>query len=346
MKRLSSSRSFTCFVAILSLIASTAILLGAAGQEIRILSPKKDARVSGEISVDITARLADPIAYVLLLVDGEATHSTNSSPYAIDLDTTQLSDGPHLLQALAHGRYTLLAQSASVRIYVKNQVAVPPPAAKPTKQITASKPAEGKPAPSSAPPAKARPLTTASAALAQLPAPHSAGSTAASPEPLKAGPRPEPSPQPALPSPQAAPQPATAPAPPSPAGIGVALSGRPLVFDVPPVLRSGRMEVPFRPLLESLGAQVNWHPSTRTAAGRSPRLQLELPVGQPFARVNGHSFDLGQKLVIRHGRVIVPLRRFADTIGLSVSYDSELRTALLNTSSSSPHLLAVAPSPQ
>ena len=325
MKRTPFSQSLICFLAIFSLIASTTGILGAAAQGIRILSPEKEARVSGELKVTISARLGDPIAYIMLSVDGTVTHSTNCSPYAIEVDTGELSEGPHLIQALAYNRYGLLAQSPAVRIYVKNRGAATPSKPAPLR------PNEGRPLPiaagKSTPPALAVPaLATLGPQPEPFASPYRAASAQAVSRITSLPPALEGNPVPIAACSQIACPTETA------ASSGVALAGKPLLFDVPPQIQMGRMEVPFRPVFEALGGRVDWHPETRTAVGRSPDLQVELTVGERLARLNGKAVDLGQSIVIREGRVIVAVRPLAEALGLRVKYDSEQRMALLDSS--------------
>jgi hypothetical protein len=110
-------------------------------------------------------------------------------------------------------------------------------------------------------------------------------------------------------------------------GHTVVLNGRPVAFDVAPIITKGRMRVGFRAMFEQIGAVVSWTPETRTAKSVQPALEVEVPIGQRVARVNGRDADLGMPAVIRSGRTIVPLRFFAATTGSALDWNAETQTA-------------------
>ena len=105
------------------------------------------------------------------------------------------------------------------------------------------------------------------------------------------------------------------------------LNGRPVEFDVATDIVKGRMRVGFRAIFERLGGAVSWIPETRTAKSVQPAMEVEVSIGQRFARVNGREVDIGMPAFIREGRTTIPLRFFATATGSALHWDGTTRIA-------------------
>jgi hypothetical protein len=84
-------------------------------------------------------------------------------------------------------------------------------------------------------------------------------------------------------------------------------------------------------MFESTGAKVSWMPETRTATSASGTTRVEVPIGERLARVNGKEVQMSAVATIREGRTMVPVRFFGVATGSAVYWDSETRTASVQT---------------
>ena len=69
-----------------------------------IVSPAANANVSGTITVEVQAVDDTGIESITLLVDGVVLAQAFSQPYNFSWATTQVTDGPHTLRAVAVDR--------------------------------------------------------------------------------------------------------------------------------------------------------------------------------------------------------------------------------------------------
>src|SRR2546429_544969 len=75
--------------------------------------------------------------------------------------------------------------------------------------------------------------------------------------------------------------------------IRVVVNGRTVGFDtIGPREYNGRVLVPLRGVLEELGANVDWDASTQTVIATSNKMEIQLPIGSRFARVNNERVRL------------------------------------------------------
>lgn len=120
---------------------------------------------------------------------------------------------------------------------------------------------------------------------------------------------------------------------PYPEGINVSLNGTYLDFGgLAPMAENGRTLVPFRPLLEGLGAQVDYQdglitattPAGDTLIMRLGEATLSYTAGDKLGRA-----DMGAAPVAVDGRVYIPVRAAAEALGLDVVWDDFYEVAYL-----------------
>lgn len=109
----------------------------------------------------------------------------------------------------------------------------------------------------------------------------------------------------------------------------VKLNGKPMAFDVNPVLEGGRVLVPLRAILESLGARVSWDDSTLTATAIKGSTSIKLQVGGK-AWKNGREVTLEVPARVINGRTMVPLRFVGESMGAAVQWDSATKIISIN----------------
>lgn len=120
---------------------------------------------------------------------------------------------------------------------------------------------------------------------------------------------------------------------PFPEGINVSLNGAYLDFGgLEPMAVNGRTLVPFRALLEGMGAQVDYTDgliTAKTQAGDTLTMRLgdsklSYTVGDKLEET-----DMGAAPTAAGGRVYIPVRAAAEALGLDVYWDETYETAYL-----------------
>jgi cytochrome c2 len=113
--------------------------------------------------------------------------------------------------------------------------------------------------------------------------------------------------------------------------VRVTLDGVEIQLDVPGEIREGRTLVPFRPILEALGAEVSWDPAKQTVSAKRGIDTVVMTVGSPVVEWRLSLIQVDVAPVIVNGRTLVPLRFLAQAMGLHVRWDEEARTVHLET---------------
>lgn len=118
--------------------------------------------------------------------------------------------------------------------------------------------------------------------------------------------------------------------------VRVLVDGRPVAFDVPPVMVSGRVLVPLRGVFERLGAVVTWDPVTQTVLAARGDTTMSLRVGSPAASVNGQPTTMDVPAILVGGRTMVPLRFVSQALGASVGWDPATTTVQIGSQAATP----------
>lgn len=105
------------------------------------------------------------------------------------------------------------------------------------------------------------------------------------------------------------------------------VNARPLCSDRPPVIENGRLLVPFRALMETLGATVDYDPVTRRVRARRDIFVVETHVDSQYGSVNGQTKLLDVLARLIGWRTFVPLRFVSEALGFTVTWDPERRMA-------------------
>jgi hypothetical protein len=101
-------------------------------------------------------------------------------------------------------------------------------------------------------------------------------------------------------------------------------------FDASPMVRDGRLLVPFRPFAEALGANVSWNSKIQKVTVQKDDIIIELTVGSKSARMNEEIILLETVPIITNNRVFVPLRFVGDSLGAIVSWNEQSRTVTVS----------------
>jgi len=108
-----------------------------------------------------------------------------------------------------------------------------------------------------------------------------------------------------------------------------------------PIIEKGRTLVPFRELLEKLGAEIAWDPVARKVTAGKDGTRIELAVDSDTVFINGEANKLEAPARIRNGRTYIPARLVLETFGAKVGWNPESRLVLVSIADSLP-----APSPE
>ena len=108
--------------------------------------------------------------------------------------------------------------------------------------------------------------------------------------------------------------------------IGVVLNGKPISFDTAPCLDNGRVLVPMRGILESLGYTVEWQNDTRSVLASNSETRILMPLGSKTVTVNNKSVSVDAPAKLVSGRTLVPLRFLAEYSGAEVVWNNAEKT--------------------
>ena len=113
--------------------------------------------------------------------------------------------------------------------------------------------------------------------------------------------------------------------------IGVVLNGKPISFDTAPYLDNGRVLVPMRGILESLGYTVEWQNDTRSVLATNNDTRILMPLGSKTVTVNNKSVSVDAPAKLVSGRTLVPLRFLAEYCGAEVVWNNTEKTVTITS---------------
>ena len=119
-------------------------------------------------------------------------------------------------------------------------------------------------------------------------------------------------------------------------GIGVQLNGESLTFtDAVPEITGDRTFVPFRAVLEAMGAKVDYDPQTRTVSAQRDGVTVTMVPGRKELNVteDGQTraveMDVAPYIKESNGRTYLPIRYAAEVLGYTVGWDGVSRTVII-----------------
>lgn len=112
-------------------------------------------------------------------------------------------------------------------------------------------------------------------------------------------------------------------------GAQVYLDGKPVDYGEPLRFEEGRILVPMRSLIESLGGQVDWRPETRTVEARFNGVHLAMPAEKREIQINAMPVLAELPARIIQDRTYLPLRFVGETFGFGVLWVGEERSAYI-----------------
>lgn len=115
------------------------------------------------------------------------------------------------------------------------------------------------------------------------------------------------------------------------APVSVTLNGSPIPFDTAPYIENGRVMVPMRGILESLGYSVQWENETKTVLATKGEVAISLPLDSTTVTVNNTEVTIDTPARLNGTRTFVPLRFLAEYSGADVRWDNTTFTVIIET---------------
>ncbi len=91
--------------------------------------------------------------------------------------------------------------------------------------------------------------------------------------------------------------------------------------DQKPVIKNGRTLVPFRAILEAMGADIQWDEVNRTVRATKDGIGMVLEIGNTTALIGTEKMEMDVPAEIINGRTMVPLRFVSEGLGYEVLFD-------------------------
>ncbi len=115
--------------------------------------------------------------------------------------------------------------------------------------------------------------------------------------------------------------------------VSIVVNGEKIVFgeDQPPVIENGRTLVPFRAVLEKMGAAVEWDNASQTVTCTLADKEVSLVIGSDkMASTDGEvTLDVPAKII--GSRTMVPIRAISEGLGAQVDWDNDTRTVTVSS---------------
>jgi len=115
--------------------------------------------------------------------------------------------------------------------------------------------------------------------------------------------------------------------------IMVQLNGNFIDFEVQPVMINYTLMAPLRTLAEKMGASISYNIDTDQITAAKGDITLTLKIGETSAEIKNkddvQTVDIYTAPIISEDKAMVPLRFFAQTMGLDVGWDYDKNTAVL-----------------
>lgn len=111
--------------------------------------------------------------------------------------------------------------------------------------------------------------------------------------------------------------------------ITLQLNGRIVNTDVAPIIENDRTLIPYRALLESMGADVLWDPDARMATAILGSRRVQVTIDNATGFVNGitKTMDVPPKIV--NSRTLIPVRFVLENLNCKVDWEAETRTVII-----------------
>ncbi|QOY37163.1 stalk domain-containing protein [Anaerobacillus isosaccharinicus] len=113
--------------------------------------------------------------------------------------------------------------------------------------------------------------------------------------------------------------------------IKVYVDGKFLKLEEEPFVENSTTLVPFRPIFEALGAEVNWNDKDKSIIAKKDRTIIKMTVGSKFATVNSRTIELNAIPKVVNNTTYVPIRFIGETFGIHVEWEASTKTVFFRS---------------
>lgn len=113
----------------------------------------------------------------------------------------------------------------------------------------------------------------------------------------------------------------------------IRINGTDLSWDANPLKINDRMIVPIRPIMEALGANVEWGNDAQTITATKNTFSIKLEIGSFIASKNGENIILDAAPELIDDKAYVPLRFVSEALGAEVNWNEATQNVDINTTS-------------
>lgn len=103
--------------------------------------------------------------------------------------------------------------------------------------------------------------------------------------------------------------------------------------DTDPIIENSRTLVPMRAIFETLGAEVDWDGTNKTAVATKDGTTISLKIDDNIAYINDEPVELDVPARIKNSRTLVPVRFVAESLNADVTWDDASRAVIIDTAS-------------
>jgi hypothetical protein len=117
--------------------------------------------------------------------------------------------------------------------------------------------------------------------------------------------------------------------------VTVVINNRELVFSgeegygVPYIDKQGRLMIPLRRSMESIGAEVSINNNNKVITAKKDGIIIKIPVGERYIEVNGQNIKLDTASVIKNNRTFIPVRAVFNEFGYEIEWHDNSNTVIL-----------------
>ncbi len=113
--------------------------------------------------------------------------------------------------------------------------------------------------------------------------------------------------------------------------IGIYLNGQLLETDVPPIIVSDRTMVPFRAVLEAIGAEVTWNEANKMVSASLDDIDIILFIDSDtmYTNTSAGEIHLDAAPFINNGRTMIPIRAVCEIFGCEVDWHAPSRSVVI-----------------
>jgi len=119
--------------------------------------------------------------------------------------------------------------------------------------------------------------------------------------------------------------------------VGVMFNQNEIAFNentgLPYADSQGRIQVPLRLSMETIGAAVEWDDVNKLAVIKRGETTVNVPLGKKFIEINDIKVETDTEAASKNGRIYLPIRAVAEAFGIKVFWDADTKYVVMSTNS-------------